>query len=163
MIDLKNMSRDEKAKRRSRAYDNRTEAARERTGQVKLALTDWEVELLHISIAIARERFGENAKTVARKDIAETFKRQQKELDVISAKLRNGYDQDMPALDGHRRKVFVDGADKGEVYRQGGRWFWERGSSKSVEAFKRGATLADVADWARKCCNGQMAQVKVIK
>lgn len=56
--------------------------------------------------------------------------------------------------------VYVDGVNKGEVYKKAGRWFWRRGEI-AVEPFARGSTLVDVADWARKCCNGQEAKVKV--
>lgn len=54
--------------------------------------------------------------------------------------------------------VVVDGVDKGEVFKRGGRWFWRRGEI-AVEPFRRGSTLADVCDWARKCCNGAVAQI----
>ncbi len=58
------------------------------------------------------------------------------------------------------RVVLVDGVNKGEVFRRSGRWFWRRGPV-AVEPFARGATLADVAEWARKCCNGKVAAVKI--
>lgn len=57
------------------------------------------------------------------------------------------------------RAVYVDGAFKGEVYKKNGRWRWARGKW-SVEPFARGAVLADVAEWARKCCNGQSAVIR---
>ena len=59
-----------------------------------------------------------------------------------------------------RRFVFVDGVNKGEVHQnKTGRWIWHRGPI-ATETFARGSTLADVAEWARKCCNGKSAEVK---
>lgn len=57
------------------------------------------------------------------------------------------------------RHVIVDGVDKGEVFKRAGRWFWRRGKI-AVEPFRKGSTLADVATWACKCCNGERAEVK---
>jgi len=55
--------------------------------------------------------------------------------------------------------VFVDGVNKGEVYKRKGRWIWLRGGT-ATETFHKKAILEDVAEWARKCCNGKVAQVK---
>lgn len=63
---------------------------------------------------------------------------------------------------GRPRVVVVDGVNKGEVFRRSGRWFWRRGPV-AVEPFAHGSTLADVAEWARKCCNGKTAIVKIAK
>lgn len=60
------------------------------------------------------------------------------------------------------RHVFVDGIDKGEVFRKKGRWYWRRGEI-AVEPFRRGSSLLDVASWARKCCNGNIAEVRELK
>ncbi len=69
----------------------------------------------------------------------------------------------MTALHKQKRCVFVDGVDKGEVYRDHARWWWRRGASGlAVEPFAPGSTLKDVADWACKCCNGKKAKVKVV-
>jgi hypothetical protein len=57
------------------------------------------------------------------------------------------------------RRVIVDGVDKGEVFLRRGRWHWRRGII-AVEPFRRGSTLKDVAEWARKCCNGTNAFVR---
>lgn len=59
------------------------------------------------------------------------------------------------------RAVFVDGINKGEVFKKNWRWHWRRGGA-AVEPFNRQATLDDVAEWARKCCNGKHAEVKRI-
>jgi hypothetical protein len=56
------------------------------------------------------------------------------------------------------RTVYVDGINKGEVFKRSGRWFWRRGEV-AVEPFGKGSTLKDVAEWARTCCNGQKAKV----
>jgi hypothetical protein len=60
------------------------------------------------------------------------------------------------------RRVYVDGVDQGEVFRRRGRWMWHRGPL-SVESFRRSQNLHDVAEWARKCCNGQKAVVKTVR
>lgn len=57
------------------------------------------------------------------------------------------------------RRVYVDGVDKGEVFKKGGRWYWRRGPI-AVEPFRKGSKLVDVAEWARKCCNGTAASVR---
>jgi hypothetical protein len=57
-----------------------------------------------------------------------------------------------------RRFVRVDGINKGEVFKRKGRWYWRRGTV-AVEPFARGSVLADVAEWARKCCNGRKADI----
>lgn len=59
------------------------------------------------------------------------------------------------------KAVFVDGVNKGEVFKRSGRWFWRRGQV-AVEPFARGSVLEDVAEWARKCCNGKQAEVKTV-
>ncbi len=56
--------------------------------------------------------------------------------------------------------VYVDGADKGEVFKRAGRWFWRR-NPVATEPFARGSRLDDVARWARKCCNGKTAAVRL--
>jgi len=56
------------------------------------------------------------------------------------------------------RFVYVDDVNKGEVFKRAGRWFWRRGEV-AVELFAKGSTLDDVAEWARKCCNGHEAKV----
>jgi len=58
--------------------------------------------------------------------------------------------------------VFVDGVRKGEVRRHKGRWLWQRGEI-ATETFARSATLDDVAEWARKCCNGKAAKVHTVR
>jgi hypothetical protein len=59
--------------------------------------------------------------------------------------------------------VFVDGVNKGEVFKgRAGRWHWRRGEV-AVEPFARGSTLGDVAEWARKCCNGKTAVIQTAK
>lgn len=55
--------------------------------------------------------------------------------------------------------VFVDGADKGEVFKKAGRWFWRRGEI-ATEPFAPGYRLDDVARWVRKCCNGRTAAIR---
>lgn len=60
------------------------------------------------------------------------------------------------------RCVFVDGTNKGEVFKKDGRWFWRRGKI-AVEPFPRGAALATVVEWARFCCNGKSAVIKTVK
>jgi hypothetical protein len=57
------------------------------------------------------------------------------------------------------RTVWVDGVNKGEVSKRAGRWFWHRAPA-TVDPFPRGALLTDVAEWARKCCNGKHACVR---
>jgi hypothetical protein len=59
------------------------------------------------------------------------------------------------------KAVFVDGVNKGEVFKRKGRLWWRRGPV-AVEPFARGSTLEDVCDWARKCCNGTQAEIKTI-
>jgi hypothetical protein len=59
------------------------------------------------------------------------------------------------------RHVYVDGVDKGAVYKVRGRWRWQRGvGAIAVDPFAKGHTLKDVAEWARKCCNGTSAKIK---
>lgn len=57
------------------------------------------------------------------------------------------------------RQVYVDGVPKGEVLKRAGRWYWCRGKI-AMEPFRKGSTLEDVAEWARKCCNGKQAEVR---
>lgn len=59
-------------------------------------------------------------------------------------------------------EVHVDGIAKGEVFKKRGRWFWCRGKI-AVESFRKGSTLEDVANWARRCCNGREAKVVRVK
>lgn len=63
-------------------------------------------------------------------------------------------------------KVFVDGVDKGEVFKQAGRWYWRRAPA-SVDPFPRRLTKAEafieIAEWARRCCNGKTAEIMELK
>lgn len=58
--------------------------------------------------------------------------------------------------------VFVDGKPKGEVFEKAGRWWWRRNGGQT-EPFPPRSTLIDVADWARRCCNGSHAEVVEVK
>jgi len=57
------------------------------------------------------------------------------------------------------RHVWVDGINKGAVWKKSGHWWWQR-DEISVEPFAKNSSLRDVAEWARKCCNGTSATVR---